>query len=137
MEILEIKNTLAVVLMPAGTLSFGHYWEDRPYNVFHWQLPDGTTEAYYFNLADRTCLREGEAEWRDLVVDVMATPDGQVRVLDEDELLADLDPALRAGIEATVAHLLAQHGAIAAEVATASARCRGSLPPESTLPGAG
>ncbi len=117
---------LAGVWMPAGTLSFGHYWTDRHYNVYHWLLPDGATKAHYFNLSDRTCIREDTVEWRDLVVDVMVTPDGVVQVLDEDELPADLDPLLRATIESTVAHLLAHHPSITAEVEASSRRFLGS-----------
>ncbi|MHB1133257.1 MAG: DUF402 domain-containing protein [Chloroflexota bacterium] len=113
---------LAGVLMPAGTLSFGHYWTDRHYNVYHWLLPDGTTRAYYVNLADNTDLREDAVEWRDLVVDVLLTPDGSARVLDEDELPADLAPEISATIVGTVAHILANRQAIVAEVEAASRR---------------
>ena len=153
---LKREVNLAGVRMPAGTLSFGHYWTDRHYNVYHWLLPDGTTKAYYFNLADRTCIRDDAVEWRDLVVDVMVTPDGAARVLDEDELPADLnslildllpagllharhlavyqaaspapdylDSATRATIESTVAHLLAHHLSITAEVEASSRRFLG------------
>ena len=113
---------LAGVLLPAGTLSFGHYWVDRHYNVYHWLLPDGTTRAYYFNLADRTKLRAHSVEWRDLVVDVLVTPDGTARVLDEDELPVDLAPKLRATIAGAVEHILANRQTIVAGVEADSRR---------------
>lgn len=111
------------VPMPAGTLSFGHYWEDRGYNVYHWIWPDGTTAAYYINLADGTSIGEEVVVWRDLTVDVMVMPDGTCRQLDEDELPADLDPTLRATIDSTVAHLVSHWDEVAREVEVESRRC--------------
>ena len=72
--------------LPKATLTFGYFWEDRPFNVYHWLHPAGRTIAFYFNLAAETHLSDDQLEWLDLVVDVMATPDGRVVVLDEDEL---------------------------------------------------
>jgi hypothetical protein len=75
----------------AGTVSFGHFWTDRPYNVYHWM--DGTTGAtigYYVNLADSTRVDGDLLEWRDLAVDILIRPDGNVTVLDEDESLRRL-----------------------------------------------
>lgn len=115
--------TLAGVTMPAGTLSFGHYWRDRHYNVYHWIWPDGRTAAYYVNLADSTAIGEDTLAWRDLTVDVMLMPDGSFQVLDEDELPPDLDPALRAVIDDTVAYVLAHRSELAREVEEASRRC--------------
>lgn len=114
---------LAGVSMPLGTLTLGHYWQDRPYNVYHWIRPDGATAAYYFNLADGTNIDHQRLEWRDLTVDVMLTPDRKVQVLDEDDLPDDLDGGLRATIDSTVAYLLAHGWEVADEVETESRRC--------------
>lgn len=113
---------LAGVAMPAGTLSFGHYWSGRHYNVYHWIWPNGETAAYYFNVADETSISGEFVDWLDLTVDVMVTPDGAHQVLDEDELPADLDPALRATIDAAVAQVVAGKARITAEVEAASRR---------------
>ena len=96
------------VSLPAGTLTVGYFWTDRPFNLYHWVAPDGRTLAHYFNVGDVTRLSAGLLEWRDLAVDVLATPDGRVRVLDEDELPADLDPALRRYVEAARDRILAE-----------------------------
>ena len=64
--------------LPAGTISFGHFWTDRLYNVYHWLDADRRTLGFYFNIADRTRIAEAELEWRDLVVDVLATPAGRL-----------------------------------------------------------
>lgn len=97
------------VILPAGTATFGHFWSDRPYNVYHWLRPeDGTTIGYYVNLADETQLAEDTLEWRDMVVDVLVSADGRATVLDEDELPADLAPSLGERIAAARARVLAE-----------------------------
>jgi hypothetical protein len=102
--------------LPAGTVTFGHFWTDRPYNVYHWMDPAGVTIGFYFNLSDGTAIAPARLEWRDLTVDVLVRPDGRVDVLDEDELPADLDGALRAHIDAARAAVLADPRGLAAAV---------------------
>ena len=109
------------VALPAGTVSFGHFWTDRFYNVYHWMNPAGTTLGFYFNIADDTRIATGRIDWRDLTVDVLATPDGRLEVLDEHELPADLDPELRRRIDAGVAAILGAPSAVMAEIERASA----------------
>jgi hypothetical protein len=106
--------------LPAGTVSVGHFWTDRPYNVYHWLGPQRATLGYYFNLADRTRWTAERLDWRDLVVDVLATPAGRLEVLDEDELPPDVDGEARAGIEAGKGALLGGTAAVLAEVEAAS-----------------
>ena len=106
--------------LPAGTVSFGHFWEGRGYNVYHWLDPAGKTLGYYFNIADETCISAEVIAWRDLVLDVLMTPDGRCDVLDEDELPPDLDPALRARVEAGLRAILDNTASVLAEVDAAS-----------------
>lgn len=108
--------------LPAGTVSVGHFWTDRPYNVYHWLGTDRATVGYYFNLADRTRWSDERLDWRDLTVDVLATPAGRLDVLDEDELPADLDAEASAHIEAGKAALLGATSEVLAEVEEASRR---------------
>jgi predicted RNA-binding protein associated with RNAse of E/G family len=89
------------ILLRENTLSLGYFWEDRPYNAYHWIDPRGDTVALYFNLSDRTRIGEQTIEWRDLAVDILISPDGRCRVLDEDELPPDLDRGLLERIRAT------------------------------------
>ena len=113
-ELLRATKNHAVVIyrMPAdyqledvwlreGTLSLGYFWQDRPYNVYHWVDAQLATVALYFNVSDSTTISTESIAWRDLVVDVLITPDGCCRVLDEDELPADLEPGLRKYINHT------------------------------------
>ena len=108
--------------LPPGTVSIGHFWTARPYNVYHWLRADRTpsTIGYYFNLADRTTWTAERLDWRDLTVDVLATPAGRLDVLDEGELPPDLDAEARAHIDAGKAALLGATASVLAEVEAAS-----------------
>ncbi len=108
------------VELPAGTISFGHFWTNRFYNVYHWLDADRRTLGFYFNLADRTQIGEAELVWRDLVVDVLATPAGRLEVLDEDELPVLVDPEVAAHIAAGKAAILGAPTLLMAEIETAS-----------------
>jgi len=89
------------LLLPAGSLSLGYFWEDRPYNAYHWVDDKQRTLALYFNICDNTRITAQQVAWRDLTVDILITPDLRCRVLDEDELPDDLDHNLLERINAT------------------------------------
>ncbi len=82
------------LVLRAGTVTIGHFWTDRPYNVYHW-LEDGRTIAFYVNIASDTTIDRGTIAYTDLVVDVLLRPSGASEVLDEEELPPDLDPRHR------------------------------------------
>ena len=86
------------ILLRKDTVSLGYFWRDRPYNAYHWIDQCHDTLALYFNIADGTRISSQSVEWRDLAVDILLTPDGRCRVLDEDELPTDIEPALRSYI---------------------------------------
>jgi hypothetical protein len=111
--------------LPAGTVTFGHFWTDRLYNVYHWLNERGATLGFYFNLADRTVIEASQLEWRDLTLDVLVTPAGRLEVLDEDELPPDLDAATRAHIEEAKQSILADPRRLMAEI---DARSRALYP---------
>ena len=64
-----------VVLRP-GQITVAHYWNDRPYNVYHW-IDGARTIAYYCNIASDTIIREDLVGYTDLVVDVLLRPRGR------------------------------------------------------------
>lgn len=96
---------LAGVLVPAGSLSFGVYWTDRPYNVYHFTDPAGETILYYCNAAAETAIAEDVLEWLDLEADVVIRRDGSWEVLDLDQVPPNLTPAHRAALDAALAEL--------------------------------
>ena len=77
------------MVFPKGGYTAGHFWTDRPYNVYHW-LNDGRTLAYYFNVGLVDEISETHVAWRDLIIDVLVKPDGAIDILDEDEVPPDL-----------------------------------------------
>ncbi len=92
-----------VALRP-GMVTYGHFWIDRPYNVYHW-LEGERTVAHYVNLGECDEIALDRIVWRDYAVDVLVTNDGGVRVLDEDEL-AGASQSVRAIVEATKLKIL-------------------------------
>ena len=87
--------------VPVGTVTIGHYWVDRPYNVYHW-LARGRTLAYYCNVATDTVISDELVAYTDLAVDVLLRPSGAIEILDEDELPPDLAPEHRIVIARTL-----------------------------------
>ncbi len=106
--------------LPAGTVSVGHFWTDRHYNVYHWLDAAGETLGYYFNICDQTRIDAERIEWRDLTVDVLALPGGRLDVLDEHELPAQLPVDVAAHIAAGKSAILDAPAAVMAEIEAAS-----------------
>jgi hypothetical protein len=102
---MPVDHQLEDILLRKGTLSLGYFWQDRPYNAYHWIDARQQTIALYFNVCDSTVISTESIAWRDLMVDVLITPDGRCRVLDEDELPTDIDTELLHYIECTRDHL--------------------------------
>src|SRR5262245_14296751 len=106
--------------LPAGTVSVGHFWTDRNYNVYHWLRSDNSTIGFYFNISDQTIVDGDLVRWRDLTVDVLAMPDGRLEVLDEHELPDGLDDETQAHIAAGKAAILSAPAAVMQEIEAAS-----------------
>jgi hypothetical protein len=98
--------------LPPGTVTLGHFWESRDFNVYHWLTPAGQTLAHYFNLCADTAIAPDTIRWRDLAVDVLVRPAAEPLVLDEDELPGDLDPGLRDRIDRARRVVLAQQAEV-------------------------
>jgi predicted RNA-binding protein associated with RNAse of E/G family len=106
-----------------GTLSVGHFWFDRPYNVYHWLRPPETV-LYYVNIGRVVSLIDDVLTWDDYAVDVLAHPSGEVEVIDEDEIPPTTRNELRAEIAAATAAVLSDLQPIIGEV---EAETRGLL----------
>jgi predicted RNA-binding protein associated with RNAse of E/G family len=81
--------TVSGIRLPKGGYTAGHFWIDRPYNVYHW-LDSGRTLGFYFNVGLVDEIGETQVAWRDLIIDVLVKPDGAIDILDEDEVPPDL-----------------------------------------------
>ena len=105
---------LAGIYLPRGTVTFGLFWEDRPYNLYAWMASDlSAPRALYFNICDQAALGAQRFDWRDLWVDILITPHAAPQVLDRHEIPATAPPPLRAAIDAAVARVLTEHRAVA------------------------
>jgi len=120
--VLDAPWQVSDLCLPAGTVTFGHFWSDRPYNVYHWMAPDGRTLGHYVNLATETRIAPGRLEWRDLTVDILLRPGAAPEVLDEAELPADLDPGLGHEIARAKNQVLASHEPLVAGLETEADR---------------
>ena len=70
------------LVLRAGTVTIGHFWSDRPYNVYHW-LEGGRTIAFYVSIATDTTIGREAIAYTDLFFDVLLRPSGAIDVLDE------------------------------------------------------
>lgn len=108
-----------LVLAP-GTVTIGHFWADRSYNVYHWTL-EGRTVAYYCNVVDDTTISAERIDYTDLTVDVLVKPSGAVTVLDEDDLPDDLAPKRRIAIAKAMEAIIADPRGLIREIERESA----------------
>ena len=71
-----------------GSTTVAHYWQDRPYVA--WRMFDLNKRLLgtLFHICTNVCIREDLLSYDDLLLDIWIAPDGKMRVLDEDELLA-------------------------------------------------
>lgn len=111
--------------VPVGAVTIGHYWTDRPYNVYHW-LVDGRTLGYYCNVAADTVISTDAVRYLDLTVDVLLRPSGAIEILDEEELPTDLAPAHRLVIAKALEVLVSSPRALIREIEAASRTALGS-----------
>lgn len=103
-----------------GTVTIGHFWAERTYNVYHW-LSGGRTIAYYASLVDDTTITAERIEYTDLTVDVLVKPSGAAMVLDEDELPEDLAPKHRLAIAKALEAIIADPRGLIREIERESA----------------
>jgi predicted RNA-binding protein associated with RNAse of E/G family len=103
------------LVLRKGTVTVGHFWTDRPYNVYHW-LDGGKTVALYVNIATDTTIEPTAIAYRDLVVDVVIRPSGAIEILDEDELPSSIDPRFRLAIAKALETCITEGRRLSAEI---------------------
>lgn len=119
------RRQVGRLVLPKGAETFGYFWRDRPYNVYHWLTRRGETLGFYVNLSGEVEFLPEEVRWRDLAVDLLFNADGSaVDVLDEGELEGSPNE-LRAEADSARRHVLTHRDEILAEVRGATAHLRG------------
>ena len=103
------------LVLRKGTVTVGHFWTDRPYNVYHW-LEGGRTIAFYVNIATDTTIDAAAIGYRDLVVDVLIRPSGAIEILDEDELPPSIEPRYRLAIAKALEICVTEGRRLSAEI---------------------
>ena len=103
------------LVLRKGTVTIGHFWTDRPYNVYHW-LDRGRTVALYVNIATDTTIEPGTIAYRDLIVDVLVRPSGAIEILDEDELPPTIEPRFRLAIAKAIEACVTEARRLTAEI---------------------
>ena len=103
------------LVLRKGTVTVGHFWTDRPYNVYHW-LDGGRTIALYVNIATDTTIEPDAIAYHDLVVDVLIRPSGAIEILDEDELPPSIEPRYRLAIAKAIETCVTEGRRLSAEI---------------------
>jgi predicted RNA-binding protein associated with RNAse of E/G family len=103
------------IVLHKGTVTVGHFWTDRPYNVYHW-VADGRTVAFYVSIATDTTIEPAAIAYRDLVVDVLIRPSGAIEILDEDELPPSIEPRYRLAIAKALETCVTEARRLTAEI---------------------
>lgn len=107
------------LVLPAGTVTIGHYWADRPYTAYHW-LAGELTLGVYCSVAELLRVEPEGIVYLDLAVDVLFVPGGGVAVLDEHELPSDIERETLKTIEEAVAALQADPAGLLSEIEAAT-----------------
>jgi uncharacterized protein len=103
------------LVLPKGTVTVGHFWTDRPYNVYHW-LERGRTVALYVSVATDTTIERETIAYRDLVVDILIRTSGAIEILDEDELPPSIEPRHRLAIAKALETCVTEGRRLTAEI---------------------
>ena len=82
------------IRIPSGTLTLAYYEEGLPYVLWKMIGPDDRLVGHYVHLCDRVRIGSDRVEYDDQLLDLWFFPDGDCRVLDEDELKQARDDGL-------------------------------------------
>ncbi len=82
------------IRIPTGTLTQAYYEEGLQYILWKMVGPDGGLVGHYVHLCDQVRIGPDRVEYDDQVLDLWFFPDGDCRVLDEEELRQACDDGL-------------------------------------------
>lgn len=95
------------ISVPPGSVSYGYFWARRPYNVYRMLGPDGSVLAHRFDAITDVRITSDSVDYRDLILDWWALPDGTLLEEDRDEL----EDAITAGTISVVDQRIANEAA--------------------------
>ncbi len=72
--------------VPPGSVSYGYFWRERPYNLYRMKRPDGSIIAHRIDAVTGVGWTEGVLEYRDVVLDWWLPATGGLIAEDQDEL---------------------------------------------------
>ncbi|HUT17717.1 MAG TPA: DUF402 domain-containing protein [Anaerolineae bacterium] len=106
---------LGFVVLEPGDRWSEYFYADRWYNIFEIHASDGCLKGWYCNVTRPARISDEQVLAEDLALDLWVAPDGEPRVLDEDEFAAlSLRPAEREAARQALAEL---QGMVAQRVA--------------------
>jgi len=99
---------LGFVVLEPGDRWTEYFYTDRWYNIFEIRASDGRLKGWYCNVTRPARISAREVAAEDLALDLWVAPDGECRVLDEDEFAAlPLLPTEREAAQKALAELQA------------------------------
>ncbi|MGP7817659.1 DUF402 domain-containing protein [Niallia sp. 01092] len=101
-----------------GSYTTAFYWKDRPYNVYLWRDSEGNYLGCYFNIVKNTYRTDAIVCFEDLMIDVLVLPNGQVFILDEDELPEPIEQFEKGQVQKALTHLTTNMEIVLSEVFT-------------------
>ena len=130
--------------VPAGSVSYGYFWPRRPFSMYRWLAPDGKLLAHRFDAVTDVRVSPDGVEYRDLLLDWWAFPDGTLVEEDREELeealaAGTISPAHAEKAEEAARQVFSRYRHIIDEVERLERRWVGSftLTPQARLPGLG
>ena len=95
------------IILKRGDRFIETYFSDRWYNIFKIQeQTSGLLKCWYCNIGYPAAIADDSIAYRDLALDLLVYPDGQQKVLDEDEFSAlHLSPDVQAAARQALVEL--------------------------------
>jgi hypothetical protein len=74
------------IIIPPGATTIAHYWAGRGYVLWRMYGPDRALIGTLFHICRDVTITKTSVQYLDLIVDIWISANGELRVLDKDEL---------------------------------------------------
>ena len=92
--VVRFQIPVDVGVVPAGTLTIGFFWRWRNYNLYRFVSPESDVLGHRFDVVSEVRIAPDRVKYLDLLLDVLAWPDGTVTVEDEEDVAQALADGL-------------------------------------------